>query len=85
MPVVGSTTILQPLTTVDGGEEFKIGEKNIIEELCLIQNSNIGDFNLIEVKATIKNSAIGSNTIIRSGAHLENCSVVSRLQFNWFF
>ena len=62
---------------MDGGEEFKIGEKNIIEELRLIQNSNIGDFNLIEVKATIKNSTIGSKTV---GAVISNIFLLSGKQ-----
>lgn len=54
---VPSSSSLHPKVHVHKGEcgTMKIGERNIIEELCDVSGSTLGNGNLIEVGTVIRN------------------------------
>lgn len=63
---IGSGCVLQPLCTVlsTTAAGITIGEKNNIEEMCSIVDSNIGHGNLIQVGTAIEKSEVFESRIV---------------------
>ena len=59
---IGDGSVIHPFAIVSAGDDVlvTVGERNIIEEKCLLVDSSIGHGNLIEVGTQINDSIIGS-------------------------
>lgn len=57
---IGAETVLQPQCRVKStrSEGVNIGERNVVEELCVLSNSNIEHGNVIQVGTVVEDSQV---------------------------
>ena len=60
--VIGVETVLHPLCKISAneGSQVCLGERNVVEELSVVTNSNIGHANLIQVGCVIDRSKVNT-------------------------
>ena len=75
---IGDGSVIQPLCSFVAEDDVSItvGERNIVEEKCLILNSSLGHGNLIEVGTCIRNSQLGSFTRVGPNCIIESNSKI---------
>jgi dynactin 6 len=75
---IGEGSVIHPLCVVSAVDDtcVTLGERNIVEEKCHVQNTSMGHGNLIEVGASIKDSELGSFNRVGPNCKIDGSSKI---------